>query len=120
MIIDIVKAFIVGGLFCLLAQILIDKTSLTPAKILVGCVVLGVILGAIGVYKPLVDFAGAGATTPLLGFGYLIAKGVKEAVDQEGLLGVLLGGLRASAGGITAALFFGLLASIFFKSQPKS
>ncbi len=120
MVLDLLKAFAVGGLLCFVAQILIDKTALTPAKILVGFVVIGVVLGAIGVYKPLVDFAGAGATTPLAGFGYLIAKGVKEAVDQEGLLGVLLGGLRSAAGGITAALFFGLLASIFFKSQPKS
>lgn len=112
-------AFAVGGLFCVVAQILIDKTKLTPAKILVGYVVSGVILGAVGLYKPLVDFAGAGATTPLTGFGYLISKGVREAVDKQGLIGVLTGGLTAAAGGTSAAVCFGFLASLVFKSKPK-
>ncbi len=114
-----VWAFTIGGLFCVLAQILIDKTKLTPARILVGYVVLGVFLGAIGVYKPLVDFAGAGATVPLTGFGYLISKGVKEAVSDRGLIGALTGGLTAAAGGTAAALVFSFLASILFKSKPK-
>ena len=117
---EYLKAFIIGGLFCVIAQILIDKTKLTPARILVAYVVAGVILGAIGLYKPLVDFAGAGATTPLTGFGYLISKGVKEAVMKDGLLGVLTGGMTSSAGGITAALFFGLVASFIFKSKPRN
>ncbi len=112
-------AFVVGGLFCVLAQILIDKTALTPARILVGYVVLGVFLGAVGVYKPLVDFAGAGATVPLTGFGYLISEGVKEAVNERGFIGVFTGALTAAAGGTAAALIFGFLASIFFKSKPK-
>lgn len=113
------KAFLVGGAFCVIAQILIDKTKLTPARILVAYVVCGVILGGIGVYKPLIDFAGCGAATPLTGFGYLIADGVKSAVDEKGLLGVLTGGLSASAAGICAALFFGLLAAVFFRGKRK-
>lgn len=117
---DYVKAFLVGGLLCLIGQILIDKTKLTPARILVSFVVLGVILGGIGVYKPLVDFAGAGATVPLTGFGYTLAKGVKEAIQEDGFLGILTGGLKASAGGICAAILFGLLASIIFKDKDKS
>ncbi len=117
---DFVKAFFVGGAFCVLAQILIDRTKLTPARILVAYVVVGVFLGAVGLYKPFVDFAGCGATTPLTGFGYLIADGVRKAVDEKGLLGALTGGLTASAGGITAALIFGLLAALIFKSKPKS
>lgn len=112
-------AFVIGGAWCVLAQILLDKTKLTPARILVGYVVLGVFLGAIGVYKPLVDFAGAGATTPLTGFGYLISKGVREAVDKQGLLGALTGGLTAAAGGTAAALCFGYLAALIFKSRPR-
>lgn len=104
-------AFLVGGALCVIAQILIDKTKLTPARILVGFVVAGVILGAVGIYKPFAEFAGAGATTPLSGFGYLISKGVKEAVDKQGLLGALTGGLTAAAGGTAAALCFGLLAA---------
>lgn len=112
-------AFVVGGLFCVLAQILIDKTAMTPARILVGYVVLGVILGAVGLYKPLVDFAGAGATVPLTGFGYLISKGVREAVSERGLIGAFTGALTAASGGTAAALIFGFLASIFFKSKPK-
>lgn len=103
----------------MIAQILIDKTKLTPARILVSYVVAGVFLGGVGLYGPLVKFAGGGATTPLTGFGYTIAKGVKKAVDNDGLIGVLKGGLTASAGGITAALFFGLVAALIFKSKPK-
>ncbi|MBR4872300.1 MAG: stage V sporulation protein AE [Clostridia bacterium] len=113
-------AFVVGGLFCVVAQILIDKTRLTPARILVTYVVAGVFLGAIGLYEPLVTFAGAGATTPLTGFGYLIAKGVREAVQQKGLLGALTGGLTAASGGTTAALVFGFLATLIFHGKPKS
>ena len=112
-------AFVVGGLFCVVAQILIDKTKLTPARILVGYVVAGVILGALGLYKPIIDFAGAGASTPLTGFGYLISKGVREAVDEKGLLGAITGGMSATAGGISAAICFGFLASLLFKSKPK-
>lgn len=117
---DLMKAFIVGGLFCVIGQILIDKTKLTPARILVSYVVIGVLLGAIGIYKPLVDFAGAGATVPLTGFGYNLAKGVKEAVDKDGFIGILTGGLKATAGGITAAIIAGLLASLLFKAKDKS
>ena len=117
---DYVKAFLVGGLLCLIGQILIDKTKLTPARILVSYVVIGVFLGAVGIYRPLVEFAGAGATVPLTGFGYNLAKGVKEAVEQDGLLGVFTGGLKATAGGITAAVVAGLLASLVFKAKDKS
>ncbi len=112
-------AFLVGGAFCVVAQILIDRTRLTPARILVLYVVVGVILGGIGLYRPLVDFAGAGATTPLTGFGYLISKGVRDAVDEKGLLGALTGGLTAAAGGITAAIVFGALACLIFHGKPK-
>lgn len=118
-IMDYVWAFVVGGLFCVIAQVLIDKTNLTPARILVSYVTAGVLLGAVGLYKPLVDFAGAGATTPLTGFGYLISKGIKEAVDKQGLLGALTGGFTAAAGGIAAALVFGYLAALIFKGKPK-
>lgn len=118
-IMDYVWAFTVGGLLCVIAQILIDKTSLTPARILVIYVTAGVVLGALGLYKPLVDFAGAGATTPLTGFGYLISKGIKEAVNEKGLLGALTGGFTAAAGGISAALVFGYLAALIFKGKPK-
>ena len=114
-----ITAFAVGGAFCVIAQVLIDKTKLTPARILVSYVVAGVILTGVGLYEPLVKFAGGGATTPLTGFGYTIAKGVKEAVDKEGLIGALKGGLTATAGGITAALFFGFIAALIFKSKPK-
>ena len=114
-----VWAFVIGGALCIPAQILIDKTKITPARILTLYVVLGVALGAVGLYKPLVDFAGAGATTPLTGFGYLIYTGVKEAVQTEGLLGALTGGLRAAAGGIAAALVAGLAVSLVFKSKSK-
>lgn len=114
-----VWAFLVGGGFCVVAQILIDKTKLTPARILVAYVVAGVILGAIGVYEPLVDFAGCGASVPLLGFGNLIARGVRKAVNARGLLGALTGGLTAASAGIAAALCFGLLAAVFFRDKPK-
>ena len=117
---DYLKAFLIGGILCLIGQILIDKTKLTPARILVSYVVAGVILGAIGVYKPLVEFAGAGATVPLTGFGYNLAKGVREAIDEKGFLGVLTGGIKATAGGITAAITAGLLASLIFKAKDKS
>ena len=117
---DYVKAFLVGGALCLVGQILIDKTRLTPARILVGYVVAGVILGALGIYGPISEFAGAGATVPLTGFGYNIAKGVKEAVQQNGFWGVFTGGLKATAGGITAAITAGLLASLIFKAKDKS
>ena len=117
---DYAKAFLVGGLLCLIGQILIDKTKLTPARILVGYVAAGVLLGALGLYQPLVEFAGAGATVPLTGFGNTLAKGVKEAVQQDGFLGIFTGGLKATAGGITAAIFAGLLASILFKAKDKS
>ncbi len=117
---EYLKAFLVGGLLCLVGQILIDKTKLTPARILVSYVVIGVLLGAVGVYKPLVEWAGAGATVPLTGFGYNIAKGVKEAIDQTGFLGIFTGGLKATAGGITAAIIAGLLASFLFKAKDKA
>ena len=112
-------AFVCGGALCALAQILIDKTRLTPARILVSYVVCGVVLGAVGIYKPFVDFAGAGATTPLTGFGYLISKGVRTSVDERGLLGALAGPLEAAAVGIAASLVFSLIAAILFKSRPK-
>ena len=112
-------AFVVGGAFCVIAQLLIDHTKLTPARILVIYVVAGVVLGGIGIYGPLVDLAGAGAKTPLTGFGYLISKGVREAVDEKGLLGALTGGLTAAAGGTAAALCFGYLAAWVFKSRPR-
>ena len=105
---------------CLIGQILIDKTKLTPARILVSYVVIGVILGAIGIYQKLVDFAGAGASVPLTGFGNTLAKGVRDAVDQAGFLGIFTGGLKSTAGGITAAVISGLLMSILFKAKDKS
>lgn len=114
-----VIAFCVGGAICVVAQILLDKTKLTPARILVLYVVAGVFLGAIGIYGPLVEFAGAGATTPLTGFGYLIAKGVRESVDKNGFAGVLTGSLSAAAGGTAAALCLGFIASLIFKSKPR-
>lgn len=117
---DYLKAFVVGGALCLIGQILIDKTKLTPARILVGYVVAGVILGAIGLYDPLIDYAGAGASVPLTGFGALLARGVREAVEEKGLVGVFTGGLSAAAGGICAAILFGLISSILFKPKDKS
>ena len=116
---SLLKAFAVGGSLCLIAQILIDKTSLTPARILVLYVSLGVILTGIGLYEPLVSFAGCGATTPLLGFGYSLAQGVKKAVDERGLIGALTGGLTGTAAGITAAVFFGYIFSLIFRGHPK-
>lgn len=117
---EYVYAFVIGGLFCVIGQILIDKTKLTPARILVSYVVVGVILGGMGIYKSLVDFAGAGATVPLTGFGYTLSKGVKEAIDESGFIGILTGGLKATAGGITAAVLVGLLVSFIFRAKDKS
>ena len=117
---DYIWAFVIGGALCVVAQILIDKTSLTPARILVLYVVVGVALGAFGLYRPIVDLAGAGATTPLTGFGYLISKGVKKAVDERGLLGALTGAFTASAAGISAALVFGYIAALVSRGKPKS
>ena len=117
---DYLKAFIVGGLFCVIGQILIDKTKLTPARILVSYVVIGVLLGALGVYEPIVDFAGAGATVPLTGFGYNLSNGVREAIDQDGFIGIFTGGFKASAGGICAAIVTGLAVSLIFKAKDKS
>ena len=117
---DYIKAFLVGGAICVIAQLLIDYTKLTPAKILVSFVVLGVVLGGIGLYEPLVEFAGAGASVPLLGFGNTLAKGVREAVAEKGFLGVLTGGLKATAGGITVAIVAGLLVSLIFKPRDKT
>ena len=116
---DYLIVYLVGGGICIIAQILIDKTKLTPARILVTYVCTGVFLSAIGVYKPFADFAGAGARVPLLGFGHLVAEGVRSAVDKKGLLGALTGGLEATAGGICAAIVFGFLASLIFSSKPK-
>lgn len=117
---ELIKAFFVGGCICVIGQILIDKTTLTPARILVCFVVSGVILGGLGLYQPLIDFAGAGATVPLTGFGATLAKGVKEAIAEEGAIGILKGGLTASAGGITAAILAGLIAAFLFKPKDKS
>ena len=117
---DYLKAFLVGGGLCLRGQILIDRTKLTPARILVSYVVVGVFLGAIGVYKPLAEFAGAGASVPLTGFGYTLANGVRKAVSEDGFLGIFTGGMKAAAGGITAAIFSGLIVSLLFKAKDKS
>lgn len=116
---EYLKVFVCGGLFCVVAQILIDKTKLTPARILSGYVVAGVILTAVGIYKPLVEFAGCGATVPLTGFGYSLMEGVRKAVEEKGLIGILTGGLSGAAGGITAAVVFSLTASLFFKGKSK-
>ena len=116
---DYLWAFLVGGTLCTIAQILIDKTRLTPARILVVYVCAGVILTAIGVYEPLVNFASSGATVPLTGFGFAIAKGVQKAVEEKGLLGALTGGLEATAGGISASICFGLIMSLIFSAKPK-
>lgn len=117
---DYIKAFLVGGLLCLIGQILIDRTKLTPARILVSYVVLGVVLGAVGLYEPFSGFAGAGASVPLTGFGNTLAKGVREAINKDGFLGIFTGGLKATAGGITMAIFAGLLAGFLFKAKDKS
>lgn len=116
---DVLKAFAVGGVFCVIAQVLIDKTRLTPARILVSYVVLGVVLTGIGVYEPLVKFAGAGATVPLTGFGYTLANGVRKAVGENGLIGALSGGITGAAAGISAAMVFGLIVAAVFPSHPK-
>lgn len=119
MLLPYLKAFLVGGTLCLIGQLLIDKTKLTPARILTSYVVTGVVLGALGIYQPLVDFAGAGASVPLTGFGNLLAKGVREAVEEKGLVGAFTGGIGASAGGICAAVFFALIAALLFRSREK-
>ena len=116
---NFIYSFLVGGLFCVVAEILIDKTKLTPARILVGYVVAGVFISAFGLYKPLVDFASSGAATPLTGFGHLLAQGVKEAVDKKGLIGAFTGGLSGTAGGICAAIFFGYLGALLFRGKAK-
>lgn len=116
---EFVRAFVVGGAICVVGQVLLDFTKLTPARVLVMFVTLGVVLGACGIYEPLVDYAGAGATVPLTGFGYLMAKGTLEAVREKGLLGAFSGGLTAGAAGIAAAVFFGYLAALFSKSGDK-
>ena len=120
MLMDYIKAFVVGGLFCVAGQLLIDYTKLTPARILTGYVVAGVSLGAFGLYQPLVDWAGCGASVPLTGFGSLLAKGVREAVAEKGLLGVLTGGFTSAAAGIGAAVFFSLIAALVFRPGDKS
>lgn len=117
---EYLRAFFIGGLLCVIGQILIDKTKLTPARILVSYVVIGVLLGGLGLYKPLVDFAGAGATVPLTGFGYNLSKGVKEAVAENGFIGIFTGGLKSSAGGIAAAIVSGLIVSLIFRPKDKS
>jgi len=117
---DYLKAFLVGGLLCVIGQILIDKTKLTPARILVAYVVAGVLLSALGLYEPLVKWAGAGATVPLTGFGHTLAQGVKKAIDKDGVLGILTGGLSSTAGGITAALILGTVAALLFRSKPRN
>lgn len=117
---EYLKAFICGGLLCLIGQVLIDKTKLTPARILVSYVVTGVVLGGLGLYKYVVEFGGAGATVPLTGFGYLLAKGVQKAVAEHGVLGALMGGVTAASAGITAAIFFGYLVALLFKPKSKS
>ena len=120
MILDCIKAFAVGGVLCAVGQLLIDYTRLTPARILTMYVVTGVVLGALGIYQPLADFAGAGATVPLTGFGNLLAKGIRQEVTENGFLGVFTGGFTAAAGGICAAVFFGLVVALVFKSGDKN
>ena len=119
MIQEIIKAFLIGGAICAVGQLFIDYTKLTPARILTGYVVAGVVLSALGLYAPLADFAGAGASVPLTGFGHALAEGVRKAVDEDGLAGVLTGGMTAAAGGITAALLAGLTGSLVFKQRDK-
>ena len=120
MLIDYLKAFLVGGLFCAVGQLLLDRTKLTPARILTSYVVAGVVLGALGVYQPLIDWAGAGATVPLTGFGAVLARGVKQAVAERGALGAFTGGLTAAAGGVAAAIFFGFLVALLFRPGDKN
>lgn len=119
MIAELLKAFLIGGIICAVGQLLIDYTKLTPARILTGFVVAGVILSAVGLYKPLADFAGAGASVPLTGFGHLLAEGIRKAVDRDGFIGIFTGGLTASSAGITAALLAGLGASLIFRPKDK-
>ena len=119
LLLDCLKAFLVGGFICMIGQVLIDYTRLTPARILTTYVVGGVVLTAIGIYKPIVDFAGAGATVPLTGFGFALGSGVVEAIEEYGFIGVFCGGLTATAAGITAAIFFGFILSLLFKSGDK-
>ena len=116
---EYVRAFLCGGILCVIGQVLIDRTKLTPARILVTYVVAGVALGALGLYEPLAKWGGAGATVPLTGFGYSLARGVREAVEEHGLLGALTGGITACAGGIAAAILLGLLAALIFRPKPK-
>jgi len=116
---DLLKAFVVGGIICVIGQLLIDLTKLSPGKVLSMFVVIGVLLGAIGVYEPLVEFAGSGATVPLTGFGYLLCTGVQKAVEENGILGIFTGGLTSAAGGVTAAIIFGLVMSVIFKPKSK-
>ena len=116
---EYIKAFLFGGLLCVIGQILIDKTKLTPARILVGYVVSGVILGAVGLYKPFVKFAGCGATVPLTGFGYTLSEGIRKSVSENGIVGVFTGGLESTAGGITAAIVAALLMSLIFRAKDK-
>ena len=120
LLISCLKSFAVGGLLCVVGQLLIDRTRLTPARILTAYVVAGVVLGALGVYQPLADWAGAGACVPLTGFGNTLARGVREAVEEKGLLGAFTGGLSSSSAGIAAAIFFGFLAALLFKPRDKS
>ena len=120
MLMDIIKAFLVGGALCAVGQLLIDFTNLTPARILTGYVVAGVILSAVGLYKPFAKFAGAGASVPLTGFGHLLAEGISKTIEKDGFLGIFTGGLTAAAGGVTAALLFGLIASLIFKQKDKA
>lgn len=117
---EYLNAFICGGILCAIGQLLIDKTKLTPAKILVCYVVAGVILGGLGVYEAVRDWGGAGATVPLTGFGYNLSKGIREAVDQDGWIGIFTGGFTAAAGGVTAAIVFGYLCSLIFSAKDKS
>lgn len=117
---EYIKAFLIGGVICFLGQILIDKTKLTPARILVSFVVIGVLLGGLGIYGKIVEFAGAGATVPLTGFGNTLAKGVREAVDENGFIGIFIGGFKSCAGGITVAILSGLIVSILFKAKDKN
>lgn len=120
LVISCLKSFAVGGLLCVIGQLLIDRTRLTPARILTAYVVAGVVLGAVGAYQPLADWAGAGACVPLTGFGNTLARGVREAVEEKGLLGAFTGGLSSSSAGIAAAMFFGFLAALLFKPRDKS
>lgn len=116
---EYIKAFIVGGLICVIGQILLDRTKLTPAHILVSFLTTGVILGALGLYKPLIDFGGAGASVPILGFGYSLSQGAIEGAKADGIIGAFTGGLKATAGGIAAAVFFGYIMAVIFKPKTK-